>query len=97
MGFSIIGLDGIERESSEVFAACGAGHGLNTTAGYIVRSTFFERGLRAHEDDSLYEGAGSYCAALGRAHAIRADNRAAGIAGYAVIDWLYTCGCRGQA
>lgn len=95
MAFQLVGLDGVERSSEEVFAGLGEtlshGHGLRTQSGYIVRRTFFE-GERAHEDVAAF-GATHYSAALARAYAVRVEK---GHHGYAVVDRLYSCGCRGM-
>jgi hypothetical protein len=64
-------------------------HGIATTAGYIVRRTFF--GARAHEDAGTF-GADGYGQALERVREVRAE----GHDGYAVIDTVYSCGCRGR-
>ena len=68
----------------------GHSHGLNTTSGYVVRRTFF--GDRIHEDAGTF-GADGYMDALTRVRQVRQE----GHDGYAVIDTLYACGCRGQA
>ena len=92
----IIGLDGIEREWAEVFAAGeqtrGHAHGLDTTAGYIVRRTFFDE--REHEDVATINGRTNYEQALVAVREVRAEQTGMG---YAVIDFVYECGCRSAA
>lgn len=93
MGFSLVGLDGVERSSDVVFAGgCRASHGLLTSAGYVVRRTFFARdGVRerAHEDVRF---AGDYGDAITAVRAVRVE----GHDGYGVVDTVYECGCRGM-
>jgi hypothetical protein len=67
-------------------------HGLDTTSGYVVRRTFFDADT-VHEDAGTFTGDGAYLAALDRVREVRRE----GHDGYAVIDTLYACGCRGQA
>jgi hypothetical protein len=65
------------------------GHGLRTTSGYVVRRTWFDG--RMHEDAGTFS-ANEYSQALQLAQAVREEQ---GADGYAVIDHLYICGCRG--
>lgn len=69
---------------------CTTAHGLRTTAGHIVRQTMLAGG--AQRDCAEYS-ATQYGEALKHAKRIRS----AGDGTYAVIDWRYTCGCRGMA
>lgn len=64
------------------------GHDTDTTVGYVVRRTFFA-GDRVHEDAGRFT---DYSAALERAREVRAE----GHDGYAVVDRMYACGCRGM-
>lgn len=74
---------------------CAATHGTLSVRGYIVRRTFFDREV-AHEDVATVYGACNYPDALELVREVRAEQRPAGRRGYAVIDSLYDCGCRGQ-
>lgn len=73
---------------STPFESIAHGHGTATTVGYIVRRTFF--GGQRHEDAGEFRG-NEYGMALERASEVRAE----GHDGYAVIDNVYSCGCRG--
>lgn len=92
MAFGIIGLDGITRESTEVYASECATHRLDGITGYVLRLTRTDDG--AHRDLKVYEGATNYGDACEDAH----DIRAGGADGtWALVDTVYNCGCRGQA
>lgn len=65
-------------------------HGLSTIAGHIVRRTI-PGTEAAHVDVAQIDGATNY----GRALDIARDERAKP-GQYAVIDTVYTCGCRGR-
>lgn len=95
MAHTVIGLDGIERDFDSVFeVTCGSysSHGLNTIAGYIVRQTFPGDAERAQLDRVKVDGATSFGAALGERDKVRAEG-----VGWALVDHVYECGCRGQA
>jgi hypothetical protein len=87
---ALIGLDGVKRDLTEATALCAGSHGLNTTAGYIVRRTYFDG--QAHADVHAFYGADGYSESLKTARSIREQQ---GRNGYAVIDTVYDCGCRG--
>jgi hypothetical protein len=91
---TLIGLDGVERDFSAVFAdvwtSIRHGHGLNTTSGYVVRRTYFDGS--AHRD-VVTLGAGQYGEALDCVQVVRTQQ---GVTGHGVVDTLYSCGCRGM-
>lgn len=87
MAFSIVGLDGIERELGSVIAqSCEMSHGLATIAGYILRETT----EAAQRDIGRFAGSTSYGAAIERRREIERGG------GRGVVDAVYACGCRGQ-
>lgn len=65
-------------------------HGLDTLAGYVVRRTYFDG--REHVDVAEF-AANAYGEAVDRAKVIRLE---ADHDGYAVVDPIYACGCRGR-
>lgn len=68
-------------------------HGLDTTTGFVVRRTFFDD-TKMHEDVETFlyaDNPSAYLLALECVREARAGRRD----GYAVIDTLYACGCRG--
>ncbi len=75
---------------SQSVPTCTTDHGLRTIAGYIVRRTFPGTGL-AHVDCAQIDDATNYGLAveIARAERVQAGQ-------YAVIDPVYTCGCRGR-
>lgn len=100
MGFILRGLDGVSRDSAEVFASsdrCAARqHGLLSIAGYIVRRTFPGDASRAQEDIAEFSGPSRYAEALELAKATRKAGRLEIVSQWAVIDTVYDCGCRGM-
>jgi hypothetical protein len=96
VSFKVIGIDGIERDSAEIFGkreGCVTDHGLNSAVGFSVRRTFVGHDAftdRAHEivcDGESYGDARACAVAIQR----DGDRNT-----YAVVDWIYSCGCRGQ-
>jgi len=66
-------------------------HSLHNIIGYKVRRTFFD-GTPA-VDAGEFVGGHTYADALACAKAVRAEPAHNG---YAVVDPIYFCGCRGQ-
>lgn len=64
--------------------------GLDTISGYVVRKTYFDG--TPHEDVATFSRPDCYGKAVEVARAIRDNNDN----GYAVVDPVYLCGCRGQ-
>ena len=67
----------------------GHSHGLGTTEAYVVRRTNL-RSMASDLGDALVTK--DYGAALEAARVERSRGEGA----WAVIDWVYTCGCRGR-
>lgn len=65
--------------------------GLATISGYVVRRTFF--GGDEHRDEAIFTSPSDYGAAIEVARDIRAEPNHHG---YAVVDPVYACGCRGR-
>jgi len=65
--------------------------GIETIAGYVVRKTYFDD--TPHEDVATFSRPDVYGKAVEVAKAVRASNPH----GYAVVDPVYSCGCRGMA
>lgn len=64
--------------------------GLATIAGYVVRKTYFDD--TPHEDVATFSRPDVYDKALVVARAVRQSNPN----GHAVVDPVYSCGCRGN-
>lgn len=70
-------------------------HSLDTIAGYQVRQTIRGGERIADEVVATFAGGGRYGEALDAARALR-EVGGEGIASYAVVDPVYSCGCIGQ-
>lgn len=93
---TIIGLDGETREWDAAFAnqtaGAGCSHGLATISGFILRR--WDTDATQQYDAAQFDGANQYGAAIAAKRIAQAECWAGG---WALIDTLYECGCRGQA
>lgn len=68
-------------------------HGLDTVVGYVIRKTISDGTIMWHSEGCGYDvatvdGSNHYASALEVVRTYRVDRD------YAVIDMLYSCGCR---